>query len=569
MKDRVERLRDVDFQVRREAVRGLKGNHDDESISLLVEALGDENPNVSSEAIKTLKAGGDQIIPHMIQALKHASWNVRRNAAQVLAGIGNSFLNTLLDFAKSNDDDIQFWICEVISQFGPRAVKTLVEILECEDMPKKLCALSALGKTGIKEAVKPLIQCLSDDNWIIRKTAASSLITLGQEAVPETVKLIDCKQADLEFWAIQILGEIGGEKARQSLIHKILNEATPVDQKQALISGLKNFDHADVVAPLIQMLGDEDWIVRKQAGEALWEIGDVSEELLGRALSSKNHHIRYWAARVLGDLQASQFAPALLNVMKNDKTWSVRAAAAPALGGNGDDKITQDLVDALRDSSEYVKKNAMISLHKLGEIQEVRSRCDDEWVQDYTKSVFSDLKSRRTRTVSARLRSLITDVPDFPSPGIIFKDISPLLASPIGISDTVKLFEAGIKGLNIDYILGIEARGFILGAALAQSLKLGFIPVRKKGKLPGETLGVSYDLEYGNAELEIQKGRLAQKRVVILDDVLATGGTAQATAELVERDGGIISTLVFLIELNFLKGREKLKNYRVESLIHY
>ena len=319
MKDRVERLRDVDFQVRREAVRGLKGNHDDESISLLVEALGDENPNVSSEAIKTLKAGGDQIIPHMIQALKHASWNVRRNAAQVLAGIGNSFLNTLLDFAKSNDDDIQFWICEVISQFGPRAVKTLVEILECEDMPKKLCALSALGKTGIKEAVKPLIQCLSDDNWIIRKTAASSLITLGQEAVPETVKLIDCKQADLEFWAIQILGEIGGEKARQSLIHKILNEATPVDQKQALISGLKNFDHADVVAPLIQMLGDEDWIVRKQAGEALWEIGDVSEELLGRALSSKNHHIRYWAARVLGDLQASQFAPALLNVMKNDR----------------------------------------------------------------------------------------------------------------------------------------------------------------------------------------------------------------------------------------------------------
>ena len=199
----------------------------------------------------------------------------------------------------------------------------------------------------------------------------------------------------------------------------------------------------------------------------------------------------------------------------------------------------------------------------------MRSRCDDEWVQDYTKSVFSDLKSRRTRTVSARLRSLITDVPDFPSPGIIFKDISPLLASPIGISDTVKLFEAGIKGLNIDYILGIEARGFILGAALAQSLKLGFIPVRKKGKLPGETLGVSYDLEYGNAELEIQKGRLAQKRVVILDDVLATGGTAQATAELVERDGGIISTLVFLIELNFLKGREKLKNYRVESLIHY
>jgi adenine phosphoribosyltransferase len=569
MKDRVERLRDVDFQIRREAVRSLKGNHDNEAITLLIEALGDENPNVSSEAVKTLKSCGNQVIPHMIQALKHASWNVRRNAAQVLAGMGNSFLNMLLDFAKSNDDDIQFWICEVISQFGSRAVKTLVEILETEDMPRKLCALSALGKTDVKEAVKPLITCLSNSNWIIRKTAAGSLVSLGQISIPEVVKLIDCQQTELEFWAIQILGEIDGEKARQCLIHKILDEATPVDQKQALISGLKNFDHSDVVAPLIQMLGDEDWIVRKQAGEALWEIGDVSEELLGRALSSKNHHIRYWAARVLGDLQASQFAPALLNVMKNDETWSVRAAAAAALGETGDDKVTLDLVDALKDSSEYVKKNAMISLHKLGEIQEVRTRCDDEWVQDYTSSVFSDLKSRKTRTLNTRLRSLIKDVPDFPKPGIIFKDIGPLLASPIGISDTVKLFEAYLKGLNIDLILGIEARGFILGAALAQSLKLGFVPVRKKGKLPGDTLDVSYDLEYGSAELEIQKGRLSQKRVVILDDVLATGGTAQATAELVEKDGGIITSLIFLIELDFLKGREKLKGYRIESLIHY
>lgn len=569
MKDLLDRMRDVDFRVRKEAVLELKELKSNEGITLLIEALGDDNETVTREAVRALKDQGDHVIPHMIEALKHTSYSVRRNASKVLVGLGNSFLDMLLDLAKTNDDDIQFWICEVISQFGTKAVKTLIEVLESDNMPRRLCAISALGKTGVKEAVKPLIDCLSDSHWTIRRSAASALIQLGPEAVKGVSKLTTCKVADLEFWAIQILGQIGGESSKKALIEKALSEKTTIDQRQVLISSLKNFDSPDVIPPLIQMLGDENWIIRKLSADALWEVGEYGEDELGRSLKSKNDNIRYWACKVLGELQAVQFVGELTKIMKHDVTWSVRASAAQALGEIGEDSCTLDLVDALRDSSEYVRKNALVALNKLGEVKETRQKLSDEWVQDYTRSIFNDLKSKKERSMEKRLRSLVKDVPDFPIPGIVFKDITPLLMSPHGISDTVRLFESQLRGCHVDVIAGIESRGFIFGAALAQAMRCSFIPIRKKGKLPGECLNVSYDLEYGSAELEVQTGHLSGKNVVVIDDVLATGGTAAATAELIEKAQGRIIQMLFLIELDFLAGRSKLNNYRIESIIKY
>ncbi len=167
------------------------------------------------------------------------------------------------------------------------------------------------------------------------------------------------------------------------------------------------------------------------------------------------------------------------------------------------------------------------------------------------------------------IEKLIRDVKDFPKPGIIFKDITPLLANPEGLQETTRqLLE--LVPENIDKVIGIEARGFFFGTLLAEHLNAGFVPVRKPGKLPYSTFEETYDLEYGTDTLTMHVDAIKKgENVLIHDDVLATGGTAQAVAKLVEKAGGKVVMLNFLIELTFLNGKDKLKNYPVSSLIKY
>jgi adenine phosphoribosyltransferase len=168
------------------------------------------------------------------------------------------------------------------------------------------------------------------------------------------------------------------------------------------------------------------------------------------------------------------------------------------------------------------------------------------------------------------LKALIRAVPDFPKPGILFYDITTLLKHKAGFAQLIDAFAAYYIGKQIDLVLGIEARGFIFGPALAYRLNAGFVPVRKPGKLPAETLTVKYDLEYGSDSLQIHKDAIAPgQRVIIDDDLLATGGTMLATVDLVTRMGGSIAGLAVAIELDFLKGRAKFPTYDVFSLMHY
>jgi adenine phosphoribosyltransferase len=169
-----------------------------------------------------------------------------------------------------------------------------------------------------------------------------------------------------------------------------------------------------------------------------------------------------------------------------------------------------------------------------------------------------------------QIEALIRDVPDFPEPGIVFKDITPVLADPMAFSTIIDLMVVHFGRGNVDKVVGIEARGFILGAPVAYHFGAGVIPVRKKGKLPHDTINEEYALEYGTAALEIHKDAVQPgERVLIVDDVLATGGTAKAAATLVERIGGKVCGIATLIELDFLHGRDKLKNYDLFTLIHY
>src|SRR6202041_1202200 len=175
-----------------------------------------------------------------------------------------------------------------------------------------------------------------------------------------------------------------------------------------------------------------------------------------------------------------------------------------------------------------------------------------------------------TTTDCEPLKALIRTVPDFPKPGILFYDITTLLKDPTGFAQLIDAFAAHYIERDIDLVLAIEARGFIFGPALAYRLNAGFVPVRKPKKLPAKTARVSYDLEYGTDALEIHLDAIESgQRVVIVDDLLATGGTMEATVKLVRQLGGEIAGLGFAIELDFLKGRSKFQQYDVHSLLHY
>lgn len=168
------------------------------------------------------------------------------------------------------------------------------------------------------------------------------------------------------------------------------------------------------------------------------------------------------------------------------------------------------------------------------------------------------------------LRQLIRDIPDFPKPGIIFKDITPLLKDAKAFATLIDTFYAQYKGKNIQYVAGIESRGFLIGSAVAYKLNAGLIPIRKKGKLPYKTITASYGLEYGSDTIEMHEDALSKgDRVLLIDDVIATGGTLLASAQMIEKLGATVVDIAVVIELAFLEGKSKLQKYHLNSLISY
>ena len=169
-----------------------------------------------------------------------------------------------------------------------------------------------------------------------------------------------------------------------------------------------------------------------------------------------------------------------------------------------------------------------------------------------------------------KIEEYVKSIPDFPEKGIIFRDVTSVLQDADGLHLAIDEMQKFLEGVDFDVIAGTESRGFIFGAPIAYNLHKAFVPVRKKGKLPRETVSAEYELEYGKAEIEMHKDAIQPgQKIVLVDDLIATGGTIEAAARLVEELGGEVVKIIFLMELEGLKGREKLKGYDVESVIHY
>lgn len=168
------------------------------------------------------------------------------------------------------------------------------------------------------------------------------------------------------------------------------------------------------------------------------------------------------------------------------------------------------------------------------------------------------------------IEEYVISIPDFPEPGVLFRDVTSILEDAEGLRLAIDLMQGKLEGMEFDVVVGPESRGFIFGMPIAYNLKKAFIPIRKKGKLPRETISESYELEYGSAEIEMHKDAICPgQKVVIIDDLIATGGTTEAMIRLVERLGGEVVKVVFLMELEGLEGRKKLTGYPVESVISY
>lgn len=169
-----------------------------------------------------------------------------------------------------------------------------------------------------------------------------------------------------------------------------------------------------------------------------------------------------------------------------------------------------------------------------------------------------------------KIEEYVRSIPDFPEPGIIFRDVTSILQDPDGLKLSIDLIQEKLEGLDFDVIAGTESRGFIFGVPVAYNMHKAFVPVRKKGKLPCETVSREYTLEYGTEAIEIHKDAIKPgQKVVVIDDLIATGGTIEAAVRLIEELGGEVVKIVFLIELAGLKGRERLKGYDIESVICY
>ena len=169
-----------------------------------------------------------------------------------------------------------------------------------------------------------------------------------------------------------------------------------------------------------------------------------------------------------------------------------------------------------------------------------------------------------------KLEEYVRSIPDFPEPGVIFRDVTSILQDADGLNLAIDSMQSYLNDMDLDVIVGLESRGFMFGVPLAYNLHKAFVPVRKKGKLPCETISQTYDLEYGSEEIEIHKDAIRPgQKVAIVDDLIATGGTVEAAVKLIERLGGEVVKIVFLMELEGLNGREKLEGYNVDSVIRY
>jgi len=410
-----------------------------EAISPLIEALSAKDSEMRAFAAKALaETRSEEVIDPLIKALGDETWSVRKCAAESLISMGQIVIKKVAKALKHKNEDVRYWATKVLGKIGSEGIQPLIILLNRGNKDMRYFAAEALGDTGDEKAVPHLIKALSDKSWSVRKNAARSLQLLGKKALPALIQALKSKNEDIRYWAARITGNIGksavtslikqlkdldneyrhiirnvfknmGEDAVDPLI-EVLKKGTK-EMRQNAAELLGNTKNPRAIPHLINALADESWFVRKNAAEALEEMGEVANIALIEALSNENEDIQFWAMRILSQRGITNIEP-LLKIL-NSSNKNARFFALEVLAANKSPEIVQPLIECLKDESWPVRRKAAEILenmeeYSIGELLKVLKSHNTE-VRYWTSKI---LKTKKSKVIPYILKNLKSDDDD-------------------------------------------------------------------------------------------------------------------------------------------------------------
>ncbi|MEW6708455.1 MAG: HEAT repeat domain-containing protein [Candidatus Riflebacteria bacterium] len=356
---------------RKKALNQLKNWPAAEALPLLAELLDCKNDDVLEDLTKGLLAFKDDALPYLVKALCSESWNLRRSASKILAKLGASSLKKLMELIPENEEDVDYWMVQTLSNMGGEATQYLVRIFSHPNQRIRLAAVRAAQNVDDPRMVKALLHLLEDQNWPVRKAAYDSLeriYKLDQQAV---IDALDRSSEEARFWIIKLIAMQPVPEHVGKLAQII--DGSPMESKLEAIKALAMVETAEAHRLLVSYLAHKAWIIRKTAADAIWTQGlGVSEELIS-AINGSNVDARYWSVKLLGQSKEPGIFEEIVKCLQ-DHHASVRSAACQALGSLGDKRALAPLMSVLNDESEEVRTAAILALSQIGEKDDILSK---------------------------------------------------------------------------------------------------------------------------------------------------------------------------------------------------
>lgn len=358
-------------ETRKKAIAALKAVPADEALPMLIQLLDRKNDDVLLDITKAILSYKDKALQPLVKALTSENWAVKKSASYVLGKIGGVSLKKLMELIPDNEEDVDYWMVQTLSNMGGEAIQYLVRVFKHPNEKIRLAAIRSAQNVEDPRMVKALIHLLEDSSWPIRKAAYDSLekiYRVDQQAVAEALQT--CSE-ESRYWIIKLLAQ----QANPELTHDFAKivDTEPMESKLEAIKALAMIENPEAHRILVGYLAHKSWIIRKTAADAIWAQGlGVSDELLS-AIRGANADARYWSVKILGQSNEPQIMEEIVKCL-NDPQASVRTAACNALGTLGDKRALASLMALLNDSSEEVRTAAILSISQIGEKDEVLAK---------------------------------------------------------------------------------------------------------------------------------------------------------------------------------------------------